>query len=161
MSSLAHILWPIEQFSEAVPFIIFHAWCHERLQVPLLGRFLSRHWFMLCIITLAKPKIAKQYKCHHCCVCKKIRGKVMNDGKKCLHVTFWLTIRSRVHEREKSVSGHPTAWARSYCSLPDTLQLWTFITNAFKAGIVNFANSLSSPSIVKKVCTGSQNGQGT
>ena len=37
---------------------------------------------MLCIIMLAEPKIAKQYKCHHCCVCKHFRGKVMNDGKK-------------------------------------------------------------------------------
>ena len=33
--------------------------------------------------------------------------------------------------------------------------------NAFKVGSVNFAKSLSLPSIVKKVRTGSKSGQGT
>ena len=33
--------------------------------------------------------------------------------------------------------------------------------NAFKTGTVNFANSLSTPSVVKKVHTGSKNSQGT
>ena len=33
--------------------------------------------------------------------------------------------------------------------------------NAFKAGSVKFANSLSPPSIVKKVRTGSKSSQGT
>ena len=38
--------------------------------------------------------------------------------------------------------------------------LWAF-KNAFKVGTVNFANSLSPPSTVKKVCTASKNSQGT
>ena len=33
--------------------------------------------------------------------------------------------------------------------------------NAFQVGSVNFANSLSPPSIVKKILTGSKSGQGT
>ena len=33
--------------------------------------------------------------------------------------------------------------------------------NAFNVGSVKFANSLSPPSIVKKVCTGSKSSQGT
>ena len=31
-----------------------------------------------------EPRIAKQYKYHHCCSCKKYRGKGMEGGKKCL-----------------------------------------------------------------------------
>ena len=29
-----------------------------------------------------EPRIAKQYKCHHCCSCKNCRGKGMEGGKK-------------------------------------------------------------------------------
>ena len=29
-----------------------------------------------------EPRIAKQYKCHHCCSCKNYRGKGMEGGKK-------------------------------------------------------------------------------
>ena len=39
--------------------------------------------------------------------------------------------------------------------------LTTGLQNAFKAGSVKFANSLSPPSIVKKVRTGSKSSQGT
>ena len=44
----------IEQFSEAgfhqwMPFVIFHAKSHKSSQLPLLGWFLSRRWFMLCL----------------------------------------------------------------------------------------------------------------
>ena len=35
------------------------------------------------------------------------------------------------------------------------------LQNAFKVGTVKFANSLSLPSIVKKVCIGSKSSQGT
>ena len=32
-----------------------------------------------------EPRIAKQYKCHHCCSCKNYRGKGMEGrGGKCL-----------------------------------------------------------------------------
>ena len=30
----------------------------------------------------AEPRIAKQYKCHHCYSCKKYQGKCMEAGKK-------------------------------------------------------------------------------
>ena len=51
------------------------------------------------------------------------------------------------------VLGHSIAWTTSYCLLPDTFWLWAS-KNAFK--VVKFANSLSPPSIVKKVRTGSK-----
>ena len=47
----------------------------------LPGRFLSRRCFTLCITMEVEPRIAKQYKCHHCCICKNYRGKGMEDGK--------------------------------------------------------------------------------
>ena len=77
---------------------------------------------------------------------------------KCLCVVFWLTRRSRIR-RKKSVLGHPKARATSYCLFPDTLWLRTS-KNAFNIGSVKFTNSLSPPSIVKKVRTGSKSSQG-
>ena len=60
----------------------------------------------------------------------------------------------------KCVVGHPIAQATSYCLLPDTF--WLQVSkNAFKVGSVKFGNSLSPPSIVKKVRTGSESNQGT
>ena len=44
----------------------------------------------------------------------------------------------------------PIAQATNYCLLPDTFWLRA-LKNTFKDGIVNIANSLSPPSIVKKV----------
>ena len=61
---------------------------------------------------------------------------------------------------KKYVLGHPVARAASYCLLPDTFQLWA-PQNAFKVGSVKFANSLSLPSNVKKVRTGSKSSQRT
>ena len=37
---------------------------------------------MLCITMEAEPRIAKQYKCHHCCSCKNYQGKGMESGGK-------------------------------------------------------------------------------
>ena len=45
---------------------------------------------------------------------------------------------------------HPVAQAAIYCLLPDTFWQQAF-KNALKVGTVNFSNSLSLPSIVKKV----------
>ena len=28
-----------------------------------------------------EPRIAKQYKCHYCCICKNYKGKEMDGGK--------------------------------------------------------------------------------
>ena len=63
------------QFSEVglhewMPFVIFCARSCKRSQLPLLGWFLSRGWFMLCITMEVEPTAAKQYKCYYCCMCK-------------------------------------------------------------------------------------------
>ena len=42
-------------------FIIFGARSPKRSQLPLLGQFLS-------IEIEVEPRIANQYKCHHCCI---------------------------------------------------------------------------------------------
>ena len=63
-------------------------------------------------------------------------------------------------KKTKCVLGHPIARATSYCLLPDKLRVQAS-KNAFKVGSVKFANSLSLPSIVKKVRTGSKSSQGT
>ena len=60
----------------------------------------------------------------------------------------------RKKEKKRSVLGHPIARATGYCLLPDTFWLW-----ASKVGSVKFANSLSPPSTVKKVRTGSKRSQ--
>ena len=70
---------------------------HKKLRqvtASLLSRFLSRRCFTMRITMEAEPKIAKQYKCHHCCSCKNYHGKGMEGGRKCLQVIFWLTRRS-------------------------------------------------------------------
>ena len=61
---------------------------------------------------------------------------------------------------KKCLLGHPIARAISYCLLPDTF-LITGCKTAFKVNNVKFANSLSPPSIVKRVRTGSTNRQRT
>ena len=81
---------------------------------------------------------------------QKLPGK--GDGgwkKKCLCFIFWLTRRLWVHEK-KCVLGHAIAWATSHCLLPNTFWLRAS-KNVFKIASVKFTNSLSPPSIVKKV----------
>ena len=73
-----------------MPFVIFRARSRERLQLPLLGRFLS-------ITVEVEPIIVKQYNCHYGCVCKYYRGNVTEAGKKGVFSLFFgLTGRSRV-----------------------------------------------------------------
>ena len=92
--------------------------------------------------------IAEQYKCHVCCICKKHRGKVMEDGeKKSLH--HFSADQKIASSRRKCVLGHLIARATSYCLLPDIFSLRAF-ENAFKDGTEIFANSLSPPSILKE-----------
>ena len=125
----------------------------QEVAASLLGRFLSRHCFTLCITVEVEPRIAKQHKCHHCCSCKNYWGKGMEDGKKCLmSFSGW--------PEDRKFMGHRIAQATSYCLLPDTFWLWAS-KNIFKVGRVKIANSLSPPSIVKKVCAGSKSSQGT
>ena len=96
----------------------------------LPGRFLSRHWFTLCITVEVEPRIVKQYKCHHCCSCKNYRGKAMEGGKKVsLHCV--LANQKIAILWKKMCFG---AWGTSYCLLPDTFWLWTS-KNAFKVAV--------------------------
>ena len=61
----------------------------REVAASLPGRFLSRRCFTLCITTEAEPRIAKQYKCHHCCSCKNYRGKGVEGGEKSVFVSFF------------------------------------------------------------------------
>ena len=54
----------------------------QEVAASLLGWFLSRRCFTLCITMELDPRIAKQYKCHHCCSCNNYWGKGMEGGKK-------------------------------------------------------------------------------
>ena len=109
----------------------------------------------LCITMEVERRIARQYKCHYSCVCKNYRGKVIEDAEKsCLCIVSQLTRKSGVYGWER-LFWHPMARAINSCLLPDTLWLRAFKSD-FNAGIVNFANSLSPPSVVKKVGTGSK-----
>ena len=120
----------------------------------LPGQFLSRHCFMLCITMEVEPRIVKQYKCDHCSSCKNYQG-----GKKVSLRHFWADQKIAI-SRKYFVLGHPLAQAASYCLLPDTF--WLLASkNAFKVSSVKFTNSLSPPSIVKKVHTGSKSSQET
>ena len=125
----------------------------------LLGWFLSRRCFTLCITMPVEPRIAKQYKCHHCCSCKNCRGKGMEGGKY-VSLCRFLADQKIAISWTKCVLGHLIARATSYCLLPDTFWLRPS-KNVFKVGSVKFANSLSPPSIVKEVRTGSKSSQGT
>ena len=61
----------------------------QEVAVSLPGRFLSRLCFPLCITMEAEPRIAKQYKCHHCCNCKKTAGEGDGGWIKSVSVLFW------------------------------------------------------------------------
>ena len=122
------------------------------------GRFLSRCCFTLCITKEVEPRIVKQYKHHHCCSCKNYQGKGMESGK-ILSLHQFLAYQKIASSWKKCVLGHPIARATSYCLLLDTFWLQAS-KNAFKVGSVKLANSLSLPSIVKKVCTRSKSSQG-
>ena len=75
----------------------------REVAASLLGRFLSRRCFTLCTTMEVEPRIAKQYKCHHCCSCKNYVGKGIEGGKKCLCVDFWLTRRSIASSLKKCI----------------------------------------------------------
>ena len=93
------------------------------------------------------PRIVKLYKWHNRCFCKNYRGKLDGGWKKCLH-------RFSHDKKIASVWSewivHPTARGTSCYLWSDTLWLRAFQKDS-KVATVNFANSLSPPSIVKKV----------
>ena len=129
-----------------------HLLCKKSQEVAasLPGQFLSRRCFTLCITMEVEPRIAKQYKCHHCYSCKNFRGKGMEGGNKVSLRRFLADQKIASSWEKKCVLGHPTTRATSYCLLPNTFWLWAS-KNAFKVGTVKYANSLSPPSFVKKV----------
>ena len=75
---------------------------------------------MLCITMEAEPRIAKQYKCYHCCSCKNYWGKGMEGGKKMSLHRFSADQKIVSSGGEKSLLGPPIAQATAYCLLPDT-----------------------------------------
>ena len=144
----------IGRFSEAgllvwISFVIFRARNRERSQ----RHFRTDFWvgIMLCMTMEVEPRIAKQYKCHHCCSCKNYRGKGMKGGKK-VSASFFGWPEDHEFSVEKMRFGASYSKATSYCLLPDTFWLRAS-KNVFKVGSVKFAKSLSLPSIVKKVRT--------
>ena len=107
----------------------------REVAASLLGWFLNRLCFMLCITMEVEPRIAKQYKCYHCCSCKNDQGKGIEGGEKSVCIIFWLTRRSQFCGKNV------------FCLLPDTFWLWA--SKIFLVGSVKLTNSLSPPSIVK------------
>ena len=110
--------------------------------VSLPGRFLSRRCFTLCITMEVEPRIAKQYKCHHCCCCKHYRGKGMEGGKqKCLGVVFWLTRRSRVLERKRKKKRFGASYSTNNKLLLVARHILTMdLKKCLKVGSVKFTN---------------------
>ena len=53
------------------------------------GRYLSRRYFTLCVTMEVEPRIAKQYKCQHCCSCKNYGEREWRVGKKSVFVLFF------------------------------------------------------------------------
>ena len=131
----------------------------REVAVSLLGRFLSRRCFTLCITMEVEPRIAKQYKCHHCCNCKKSVPGKRGGGlkKKCLW-RFLADQKMASSWEKKRVLGHPIAQAHTACCQTHSDDRPPKMPLNF--GSVKITNSLSPPSIVKKVHTGSKSSQG-
>ena len=96
------ILLQISKITVTASLHMYHCWavqwswfawvnalCNLSCKKSLLGWFLSRRCFMLCITMEVEPRIVKQYKCHHCCTCKNYQGKGMEGGKKVSLCHFW------------------------------------------------------------------------
>ena len=104
----------------------------QEVAASLLGQFLCRHCFILCITLETEHRILKQYNCHHYCSCKNYQGK--KGGKT---TTVFASFFGRPEDSwKKCVLGHPTTRATHYCLLPDTFWLRAS-KNAFKVGSEN------------------------
>ena len=92
----------------------------REVAASLPGRFLSRRCFTLYITIEVEPRIAKQYKCHHCCSCKNYRGKGM------VSASFWgwpEDSREFVEKMRFGAScstGNQLLLVARHCLLPDT-----------------------------------------
>ena len=107
-------IWAVQWSWSAWVNALCHLSCKKSQEVTasLLGQFLSRHCFMLCITMKVEPRIAKHYKCHHCSICKNYQGKGMEGGKKCLGIICFGWPEDHKF-MEKYVLGHPIAQATS------------------------------------------------
>ena len=74
----------------------------REVAASLPGRFLCRRCFTLCITMEVEPRVAKQYKCHHCCICKNYRGKGMEGEKNPVSLRRFLADREFVGEKNKN-----------------------------------------------------------
>ena len=99
----------------------------REVAASLPGRFLSRRCFTLCITVEVEPRIAKQYKCHHCCSCKITVERGWRVEKSVFASFFgrsedreFVEKKEERKKKKKSFLGHPVARATSYCLLPDT-----------------------------------------
>ena len=79
--------WAVQWSWSARVNALCHLSCMKLWDVTasLLGQFLSRNCFTLCITMEVEPITAKQYKCHNCCSCKITGEWGWRVGKKCLH----------------------------------------------------------------------------
>ena len=117
--SLYHIGW----FSEAG--LLVNTLCNllckksQEAAASLPGQFLSRRCFTLCITMEVEPRIAKQYKFHYCCSCKKYRVKGMEGGNK-VSLRRYFADQKIAFSWKKSTLGDSITRATSYCLLPDT-----------------------------------------
>ena len=80
----------------------------QEVAASLPGRFLSTRCFKLCITMEVEHRIAKQYKCHHCCSCKNYWGKGMEGGKK-VSLSHFSADQKIAISWGKSILGHPIA----------------------------------------------------
>ena len=130
----------------------------REVAASLLGRFLSRRCFTLRITMEVEPRIAKQYKFQYCCSCKNYRGKGTEVEK--------VSLRRFLDDQKIAISWKKMRFGTS-CSMSNKLLLvarhilTTGLQKCLKVGSVKFANSLSPPSIVKTIRTGSKGSQGT
>ena len=116
---------------------------------------------MLCITVEVEPRTAKQYKMPILLQLQKLPWKGDGGWKQSVFASFFFLADQKIATLWKlCVLGHPIARATSYCLFPDTFRLRAS-KKVFKVGSAKFANSLSPPSIVKKVRTGNKNGQKT
>ena len=84
---------------------------------------------------------------------QELQGEVTEDGKT-VSLHCFPADQKIVNAWKKCILEHPIAQATRSCLLPDTLT--TDLQKYLKVGTVNFVNPLPPPSIVKKVCIGSE-----
>ena len=70
--------------------------------------FFEWRGFTLCITMPVESRIAKQYKCHHCCSCKNYWGKGLEGGEK-MSLHHFLADQRIMSLWKKCILGQPIA----------------------------------------------------